>query len=163
MLPHRTQILYLPDISLVCHYLELKPGAVVVESGTGSGSLTHSLVRAVAPHGHVYTFEFNQVRAEEAAKEIVDHGLTGQCTVTHRDIEADGFPLSLEGCADAVFLDLPGGGRRRGEKGDVVVVLLLYRAVLALHACEAAFTTCTPGVSRFLRKKKTKTIRKASD
>ena len=28
MLPHRTQILYLPDISLVCHALELRPGAV---------------------------------------------------------------------------------------------------------------------------------------
>ena len=39
VLPHRTQILYLPDISLVCHYLELKPGAVVLESGTGSGGV----------------------------------------------------------------------------------------------------------------------------
>ena len=28
--------------------------------------------------------------------------------MTHRDIEADGFPASLAGCADAVFLDLPG-------------------------------------------------------
>ena len=61
------------------------------------GSLTHSLVRSIAPHGHVYTFEFNEVRAEAAAKEIVEHGLTEQCTVTHRDIEADGFPPSLAG------------------------------------------------------------------
>ena len=81
---------------------------MVLESGTGSGSLTHSLVRAVAPDGHVYTFEFNRVRAEAAAKEIIDHELTDHCTVTHRDIEADGFPPSLAGCADAVFLDLPG-------------------------------------------------------
>ena len=108
VLPHRTQILYLPDISLVTHALELKPGSVVIESGTGSASLTHSLVRAVAPLGHVYTFEFNRLRAETASAEIVDHGLAEHCTVTHRDIEAQGFPASLENCVDAAFLDLPG-------------------------------------------------------
>lgn len=32
-LPHRTQILYTPDISLVTYQLEIKPGSVVVESG----------------------------------------------------------------------------------------------------------------------------------
>ena len=108
VLPHRTQILYLPDISLVCHALELKPGSVVLESGTGSGSLTHSLIRAVAPSGHVYTFEFNRVRAEAASEEIVSHGLTEHCTVTHRDVEALGFPDELEDRCDAAFLDLPG-------------------------------------------------------
>ena len=108
VLPHRTQILYLPDISLVCHALELKPGSVVLESGTGSGSLTHSLIRAVAPKGHVYTFEFNRVRAEAASEEIVSHGLTEHCTVTHRDVEALGFPDELEDRCDAAFLDLPG-------------------------------------------------------
>ena len=33
-LPHRTQILYTTDISMVSFQLDLKPGAVVVESGT---------------------------------------------------------------------------------------------------------------------------------
>ena len=55
-LPHRTQILYATDISLIILQLELKPGSVVVESGTGSGSLAHSLVRTIAPTGHLHTF-----------------------------------------------------------------------------------------------------------
>lgn len=50
--------------------LDVKPGDVVVESGTGSGSMTISLARAVYPSGHVYTYEYNTVRAKMAAEEF---------------------------------------------------------------------------------------------
>lgn len=80
----------------------------VLESGTGSGSLTHSLARAVAPGGHVHTFDFHQKRTEEAASEFARHGLGELVTVQHRNIEALGFPEELHGAADALFLDLPG-------------------------------------------------------
>lgn len=66
VLSHRTQILYIADISLVIMYLEVVPGCLVLESGTGSGSLTTSLARAVAPTGHVYTFDFHEQRAVSA-------------------------------------------------------------------------------------------------
>jgi tRNA (adenine57-N1/adenine58-N1)-methyltransferase len=137
VLRHRTQILYIADISLICMNLELRPGQVVLESGTGSASLTHSLCRAVAPSGHVFTYEFHCERADAARKELIDHGLSSVVTVTHRDIMENGFPLdvhgpvqaapskpdeastaekedkkgapmSAHGRADAIFLDLPG-------------------------------------------------------
>ncbi|KAG1654999.1 hypothetical protein FOA52_008408 [Chlamydomonas sp. UWO 241] len=109
VLKHRTQILYIADISMVCLNLELKPGSIVLESGTGSASLTHSLGRCVAPHGRVHSYEFHLERSDEARKELIASGLGSVCDVTHRDIMKGGFPLERhEGRADAVFLDLPG-------------------------------------------------------
>lgn len=33
ILPHRTQIIYSPDISLIIHLMELRPGSRVIETG----------------------------------------------------------------------------------------------------------------------------------
>jgi tRNA (adenine57-N1/adenine58-N1)-methyltransferase len=48
----------------------LYPGCKVVESGTGSGCFSLSVMRAIAPTGHCYTFEYNPVRAETAREEF---------------------------------------------------------------------------------------------
>lgn len=104
---HRTQILYFQDISLVVANLNLLPGSVVVESGTGSGSLTNALARAVAPHGHVHTFEFNAERARVAADEFIALGISSVVTVKHADACVDGFGRGIDNTADGVFLDLP--------------------------------------------------------
>lgn len=79
----------------------------VLESGTGSGSLTHSLARAVAPAGAVHTFEFHKQRCDEAAAEFKQNGLSDIIHSNHRDIEALGFPESCHGIADGIILDLP--------------------------------------------------------
>lgn len=106
-LPHRTQIIYTPDISMILLQLDLVPGSVVIEAGTGSGSLTHALIRRVRPHGHVFTFDFHQQRANIAQDEFKAHGLADFVTAKHRDVLTDGFDETLYGQADAVFLDLP--------------------------------------------------------
>lgn len=106
-LPHRTQIIYTPDISMIILQLELCPGSVVIESGTGSGSLSHALIRVVKPHGHLHTFDFHKERAKTAQEEFKDHGLGDYVTVAHRDVCESGFGDELNSCADAVFLDLP--------------------------------------------------------
>ena len=90
---------------MVTLQLELSPGKVVLESGTGSGSLSHSLIRTVAPSGHLYTFDFHAERVEKARSEFAEHGLSDLVTATHRDVCSEGF--GLENKADAVFLDLP--------------------------------------------------------
>lgn len=107
VLRHRTQILYVADIAMVIAQLELRPGSIALECGTGSGSLTHSLARAVAPTGMVHTFEFHAQRAEMAAQEFKDHGIGDVVTVAQRNIEEHGFPEELHNIADGVFLDLP--------------------------------------------------------
>jgi len=104
-LPHRTQILYATDISMILCQLELRPGSVVVESGTGSGSLSHSIIRTIAPTGHLHTFDFHEQRVETARQEFSKHGLGDMVTCISRDVCGNGF--NLENKADAVFLDLP--------------------------------------------------------
>ncbi|BBN13969.1 tRNA (adenine57-N1/adenine58-N1)-methyltransferase catalytic subunit [Marchantia polymorpha subsp. ruderalis] len=107
VLTHRTQILYIMDISFVLAYLEVRPGCVVMESGTGSGSLTTALARAAAPTGHIYSFDFHEQRAEAARKDFERIGLSNFITVTVRDTQGEGFPEEFANEVDAVFLDLP--------------------------------------------------------
>ncbi|KAK3769534.1 hypothetical protein RRG08_044729 [Elysia crispata] len=104
-LPHRTQILYTTDISMVIFQLDLRPGSIVAEAGTGSGSLSHAILRTIAPKGHLHTFEFHKERSEKAREEFHLHGHAQCVTVTHRDVCGEGF--QLEHTVDAVFLDLP--------------------------------------------------------
>lgn len=106
-LPHRTQIIYTPDISVIVFQLEIKPGSHVIESGTGSGSLTHALARAVQPNGMVSTFDFHESRVETARDEFEEHGISNFVQISQRDVCQEGFGDSVQGKADAVFLDLP--------------------------------------------------------
>lgn len=91
--PHRTQIIYSTDIAMIVTCLRLVPGSIVAEAGTGSGSLTHSLARAVAPTGMVHTFDFHKVRALEAQAEFKAHGIDHVITSHWADVCTPGFDV----------------------------------------------------------------------
>jgi tRNA (adenine57-N1/adenine58-N1)-methyltransferase len=105
VLPHRTQILYQPDISLITTFLELKPNINMIEAGTGSGSFSHSIARTIAPHGRLYSFDYHSERVEKAKQEFLDHGLSEIITNSQRDVCKSGFGLVDQ--VQAIFLDLP--------------------------------------------------------
>lgn len=107
----------------------MKSGSIVVESGTGSGSLSTSIGKTVLPTGHLYTFEFNEQRVKMAQKEFKAMGMDKFITCTHRDVLADGFnldteidgePTNLDDKADAIFLDLPSPWKALGHAHKVL-------------------------------------------
>ncbi|GAA6009435.1 tRNA 1-methyladenosine methyltransferase subunit GCD14 [Rhodotorula paludigena] len=104
-LPHRTQILYLPDIAFITSYLDIKPGSRVIEAGTGSGSFSHSLARTVGKEGRVHSFEYHEERFGKARDEFKAHKLDDVIKIKHQNVYKDGFELEDE--VDSVFLDLP--------------------------------------------------------
>ncbi|KAF8215001.1 tRNA methyltransferase complex GCD14 subunit-domain-containing protein [Mycena galopus ATCC 62051] len=104
-LPHRTQILYIADISLIISYLDIRRGSRVIEAGTGSGSFSHSVARSIGPSGHLWSYEFHEARAKKAREEFAQHGMSDIVTLTHQNVCKDGF--NLTDAVDSVFLDLP--------------------------------------------------------
>ncbi|ORY25237.1 tRNA methyltransferase complex GCD14 subunit-domain-containing protein [Naematelia encephala] len=104
-LPHRTQILYMPDIAYITMRLGVRVGGSVIEAGTGSGSMTHALSRSVGKRGRVQSYEYHRVRWEKAKVEFEEHGLDN-VILQHRNVCKDGFGDDVSG-VEAVFLDLP--------------------------------------------------------
>ncbi len=101
------------DIAQVVQQPNVLPGSVVVESGTGSASLSYSLSQAVGKTGHLHTFEFNEERWQNAQHVLQKQLNVENVTCYHRDVYAEGFSCTLaentieSDYADAVFLDLP--------------------------------------------------------
>jgi tRNA (adenine57-N1/adenine58-N1)-methyltransferase len=56
-MPRRSAIVYPKDVGIILVWADIYPGATVVESGLGSGSLTLALLRAVGPTGRVIVYE----------------------------------------------------------------------------------------------------------
>jgi tRNA (adenine57-N1/adenine58-N1)-methyltransferase catalytic subunit len=116
-LPHRTQVVYIPDYSYILNRIRARPGTRLIEAGAGSGSFTHASVRAVyngmktSPSdvkGKVFSFEFNEARFRKMQEEIHEHDLDELVEIRHRDVYNDGFLADGESPnATAIFLDLP--------------------------------------------------------
>lgn len=105
---HRTQIVYPHDAAIISLFLDLRPGNVLIEAGTGSGSASVAFARAVAPTGKVRSFEFHKPRAVAAEADFRSLGIGSIIKVAGDvDVVKSGFVGIKDGEADAVFLDLP--------------------------------------------------------
>ncbi|CAL2028280.1 unnamed protein product [Caenorhabditis brenneri] len=104
-LPRRTQILYTADCAQILSLLDAKPGSIICESGTGSGSLSHAIALTVSPNGHLYTHDIDETRTTKVLEEFKHHGLSTVTTAVVRNVCTSGF--HVENSADGVFLDVP--------------------------------------------------------
>ena len=69
-MPRGPQIVYPKDLGLIISLGDIFPGATVIESGLGSGSLTLALLRAVGDSGQVTTYEINESVIPKALNNI---------------------------------------------------------------------------------------------
>jgi tRNA (adenine57-N1/adenine58-N1)-methyltransferase len=98
-----TQIMYPKDIGYILVTMGIGPGQLVIEAGTGSGSLTTALAWAIGPEGRVISYETRAEMQNLARKNLDRLDLTDRVTFTLKDI-SEGF--NEENC-DALFLDVP--------------------------------------------------------
>jgi tRNA (adenine57-N1/adenine58-N1)-methyltransferase len=97
-----TQIIYPKDAALIVMLSGIGPGSRVVESGTGTGSLTTALAHYVGDTGKVYTYELREEFQKNAAKNLQRSKLIDRVEMKSGDVTL-GYQ---ERDVDAVILDL---------------------------------------------------------
>ena len=107
-MPRGAAIVYPKDAAQILSLADIFPGAVVVEAGVGSGSLSLHLLRAVGATGEVHSFERREEFADIAKANAV--AFTGHApenwTVRVGDLQ-EALPHALEdGTVDRVVLDM---------------------------------------------------------
>jgi tRNA (adenine57-N1/adenine58-N1)-methyltransferase len=102
-MPRISQIMYPKEIGFILVTMGIGPGQVVLEAGTGSGSLTTAFAYSVGDSGHVISYEIRTDMQEKAKANLLRLGLADRVTFKLRDI-AEGFE---EKGVDALFLDVP--------------------------------------------------------
>jgi tRNA (adenine57-N1/adenine58-N1)-methyltransferase len=102
------QVVYPKDIGLILVYADVFPGALVVEAGTGSGSLTLALARAVGSDGRVVSYEKRPDHHEQAAANVAAwyEGSGGKPENLELKV-GDLFEGIPETGVDRMILDLP--------------------------------------------------------
>ena len=97
-----SQIIYPEDIGLILVYTGIGPGSVVVEAGTGSGSLTGILGKYVQPTGHIYSYDVRDSAIKQAKKNMKKLGVADFVTIKKGDLLTDVEHSEV----DVVVLDL---------------------------------------------------------
>ncbi|MER3422474.1 MAG: tRNA (adenine-N1)-methyltransferase, partial [Nitrospiraceae bacterium] len=107
-MPRGAQVIYPKDLAMITMWADIYPGARVFEAGTGSGSLTMALLRAVGERGTVVSYEVREDFARTALKNIERymgpvHNLTARRNDVYQGFAGEDkvFPF------DRLVLDLP--------------------------------------------------------
>ncbi|MDP9068164.1 MAG: tRNA (adenine-N1)-methyltransferase [Actinomycetota bacterium] len=113
------QVIYPKDVALILVYADVFAGATVVEAGTGSGSLTLALARAVGDAGRVISYEVREDHHERAVENVTTwyEGRGGK----PENIElrlGDLFEGIPERGVDRMVLDMPEPWRAVGAGTD---------------------------------------------
>jgi tRNA (adenine57-N1/adenine58-N1)-methyltransferase len=108
-MPRGAQVVYPKDVALILVYADVFPGATVVEAGSGSGSLTLALSRAVGEHGRVLSYELREDHHAQAAANVASWyegpgGKPENVELRVGDVFSD---LDGDLAADRMVLDLP--------------------------------------------------------
>lgn len=102
------QVIYPKDLALVLIYADVFPGALVVEAGTGSGSLTLALARAAGETGKVISYELREDHHDQAIRNLEDwYSAVGGKPENIEMRRANVFDGVPERGIDRLILDLP--------------------------------------------------------
>ncbi|MGD9727763.1 MAG: tRNA (adenine-N1)-methyltransferase [Nitrospiraceae bacterium] len=107
-MPRGAQVLYPKDLALIPMWADVYPGALVFESGTGSGALTMALLRAVGPKGAVVTYEMRDDFSRTALSNIERYMGVPPNLHPFRKNTYEGIEVREDGrLFDRIVLDLP--------------------------------------------------------
>ncbi len=98
-------IVYPKDVGAILTWADIAPGMTVLEAGTGSGSLTMALSRAVGPAGKVISVDIREDHHKKARKLI--GGFFNDVPSNIELLVGDFGDVLREVTPDSVVLDLP--------------------------------------------------------
>jgi tRNA (adenine57-N1/adenine58-N1)-methyltransferase catalytic subunit len=96
-----TQIVFPKDAFFIVSKLDIRPGATVLEVGTGSGTMTLLLSRMTGPQGRVVSIEKEERHYKNARKNVERYKEYENVELHHADVaDFEGGPF------DAAFVDV---------------------------------------------------------
>lgn len=106
-MPRGAAVIYPKDAAQILVEGDIFMGARVLEAGAGSGALTMSLLRAVGPEGHVYSYEIRDDHLAFAKDNVAEYfGGEPEWWTPRLGDFGEVTPEDLDGQVDRVILDM---------------------------------------------------------